>query len=41
MRMVEEQFDFEQAYNAINTLINNIRTAIQNNPTIPINQLSF
>ena len=31
----------DQAYNAINTLINNIRTAIQNNPTTPINQLSF
>ena len=31
----------DQAYNAINTLINNIRTAILNNPTTPINQLSF
>lgn len=31
----------DQAYNAINTLINNIKTAIQNNPTTHINQLTF
>lgn len=31
----------QQAYDAINTLINNIRTTIQNNPTTHINDLVF
>ena len=31
----------DQAYNAVNALINKIRLAIQNNPEVPINQLNF
>jgi hypothetical protein len=31
----------QQAYNQVETLINNIRIAIQNNPNTPINQLNF
>lgn len=31
----------DQAYNAVKALINNIKTAIQNNPGVPINQINF
>ena len=31
----------DEAYSAVTTLINNIKTAIQNNPSVHINQLIF
>jgi len=31
----------QQAYEAVLTVIGKVRTAIQNNPTTPLNQLNF
>jgi hypothetical protein len=37
----EENATSDQCYNAVLDIINDVKTAIQNNPTLHINQLNF